>query len=433
MFGSSTSSPYDRQVSHRGFSYQTTVSEIVMKNLFPVLSLTRPVGPAGARVLVLLLAVLMLTACTFGRRQTPAADALDLPLLQTPTVTQDVAVVQRGDVAATLEFDGQVELAEQADLFFGQTGRVHAVNVVGGDTVAAGDVIAELDTRDLGFDMTAAELNLTLARERLADAEALRDYARQGAQLALEIAELRHQSYQQTDAPDPAELEIRRREVDRAKLALEQVEAGLGSSTGADVRGYQADVSLAELAVQRLEAALADSRLVAPFAGEVRLFEELEEGKVAAAYATVAQVVDPDSFRITANVVRADLERLYEGMPVQLKLPSRLGFTAAATIATLPQPFGSGAGGSVLITLDDPADAMSLREGSTVRAVVELSRSADALWLPTGAVRGFGNNRFVLVNNNGTVQEVPVTVGATNSDQVELLDGAFEGMEVLVQ
>jgi multidrug efflux pump subunit AcrA (membrane-fusion protein) len=391
------------------------------------------VFPRLMQTLIAVAMVSLLAACTFGRQQPAPADALDLPLLQTPVIEQEVAAVQRGDVAATLEFDGQVELAQQADLFFGQTGRVRAVNVVSGDTVAPGDLIAELDTRTLDFDRQAAELNLALARERLDDAQALRAFELQEAQLAVEIAELRLQAYAQLDAPDQVELEIRGRAVTQAQLALQQVEEGLGSNAAADVRRNETDVALAELALARLDASLTDSQLIAPFAGEVRLFADLEVGRVATGYETVAQVVDPASFRITANVVRADLERLYEGMPVQLKLPSRLGFTADATITTLPQPFGSGTGGSVLIALDDPADTMSLREGSSVRAVAELSRSEDTLWLPVRAVRGFGRNRFVLINNNGTIQEIPVTVGAVNSDQVELIDGVFEGMEVLIQ
>ncbi len=197
----------------------------------------------------------------------------------------------------------------------------------------------------------------------------------------------------------------------------------------------EADLALAELKLQQVAAKLEDAQIVSPFDGEVQLYPELEEGKGVPAYEAVARLVDPASYEIVASLVRDDMEYLYEGMPVIARVSGALGDTElSGVIATLPQPFGSGLGTSTIIALDDAEATAQLRAGAGIELAAELNRQEATLWLPPEAVRGFGENRFVLVEETGgSLNEVPIVVGVSNSEQVQILDGAFEGMTVVGQ
>lgn len=68
--------------------------------------------------------------------------------------------VVRGDVAETLELVGDIDIEDRADLGFGFSGRVARVNVVEGQEVVKGDVLASLSMNQLQAEYLEAQANL---------------------------------------------------------------------------------------------------------------------------------------------------------------------------------------------------------------------------------------------------------------------------------
>ena len=81
-------------------------------------------------------------------------------------------------------------------MFFRRNGRVAAIYVQDGDTVQAGDIIAELDSELLLLDLEAAQLGVEIATEDLEQAEEALQIRRLQAQLTLENALLQFQRQQ---------------------------------------------------------------------------------------------------------------------------------------------------------------------------------------------------------------------------------------------
>ena len=79
------------------------------------------------------------------------------------------ATVQRGSISQTLSTTGVTVAQSTADLSFGQSGTVSAVNVTLGQEVKQGDVLAEITSDDLQSAVTTAELNLASAEAKLDD------------------------------------------------------------------------------------------------------------------------------------------------------------------------------------------------------------------------------------------------------------------------
>ena len=332
--------------------------------------------------LAVVLSAALLGGCTFGRAPAPTP----IPVLFTtpgaipgtgssagpgagpgirPGMARQVYTVQRGEIVDTMTFGAQVVRARQEDLFFGAAGRVQAVYVHSGAQVQLDQVIAVLDTRVLELDRQAAAARLDLAQARLDLAEANLRFARlqraadlQAARLELKRIEARAGHATELYRLDHTLQELA---VKQAELALEQLGAGVEP-------GLEADVTQAAIALKKVETALADAEITAPFAGQVLLYDALQKGKVIQAYSPVAALVDPAALLLEANLLPADLAALTEGMAVQIKLSDPLAKPIPGVVRTLPQPFGSGGGTSVLIVPKDGTAAGHFARGQVCRS-----------------------------------------------------------------
>ncbi len=81
--------------------------------------------------------------------------------------TGDVITAVIGNLSASASASGKIKAAQTANLSAQTTGIVQDVMVSVGDTVQAGDMLAQLDTTDLAFAVARAEQNLTLQEANL--------------------------------------------------------------------------------------------------------------------------------------------------------------------------------------------------------------------------------------------------------------------------
>jgi multidrug efflux pump subunit AcrA (membrane-fusion protein) len=341
-----------------------------------------------------------------------------------------LVTVERGDVVESMSFPGKITLAIEEDLFFGADGRVEQIYVENGDIVEEGALIAELDTHILAMDIELAEKEAGIAEQQVVEAQEVLEEDLEIAQRNLEIAELTLNSLERGVDSDPYSIAIQKFEVDRAHTALDRIERRWTY----DLERLTAGVDRAALALIKLEASRNDAQIVAPFSGEVRLFEMLGSGesvRAVQAYETVASVLDPESLQIDANLVNDDLELLAEGMPARITPVSRPGVGLDGEVRRLPQPFGTGTGTLTEIAFADIEEAGKLRPGMSTPITVELDHAQETLWVPVEALHGFDSNYYVEGREGATTREVPVTIGLRNDERVEILSGLNEGDQVV--
>jgi RND family efflux transporter MFP subunit len=329
-------------------------------------------------------------------------DATPTPL-PTPIVpTKPTYEVQRGEVVRKLAFTGRVAPVVEEELFFRTSGYVGSVYVSRGDDVQAGDVLAELEVRDLKNQLaqaeaslrsaqssneqrtTEAEIDLRTAELRLASIKADDPTPRvTTAEVALERARDRLRDAQQAyeDAWDPgrewelniepnrqaleAEREAAERALQEARRSLRVAEAAHQEALQAqeihryNVQIQEQAVSLARLRLEKLESGLdveeirlnvqrlrdqlSDARLVAPFDGRV-LMARIDEGRAVEAHATVMTVGDLGALELSASVATRQMEDLIEGMPVTCTSIAHPGAEIEGHIRRLPYPYGGGGG-----------------------------------------------------------------------------------------
>ncbi|GAB4198608.1 MAG: efflux RND transporter periplasmic adaptor subunit [Roseiflexaceae bacterium] len=142
----------------------------------------------------------------------------------TPLRTADQVFPRRDTIIATVNATGQIAPAQTARLNFASVGRVERVRVKVGQTVRAGDPLAELEARELELRLAQADAQLTQAQ---ANAQKLRDGA------------------------TPEEIEASQAQLRQAQAQLRQTS---GSVTPADIRAAEAQLAQAQAQLQRLTA-----------------------------------------------------------------------------------------------------------------------------------------------------------------------------------
>ncbi len=196
-------------------------------------------------------------------------------------------------------------------------------------------------------------------------------------------------------------------------------------------------VERARLAVERLEAQIADTQVVSPFAGRVTAVN-VTEGHEVSAYATAFVVSDESQLEITAEPTADQLDRLAEGMVVDLTFSQYPDQVVMGEIYQLPYPYGSGGGTSLEVTdrktrISFDAQGLELKPGDLVRVDVTVAQKDDALWLPPAAIRTFAGRSFVVVLEDGVERRVDVVLGIQGTERVEILEGLEEGQVVVAQ
>jgi multidrug efflux pump subunit AcrA (membrane-fusion protein) len=425
-------------------------------------------------------------------QQGPTPTPVPTPIVPTkPTYN-----VERGDVIELEKFTGRIAPVKEVELFFRTSGWIRNVFVERDNFVEEGQVLADLEIDDLERDLLSRNLDLERVQSVLDEAE--QDLANdiRRAEVDKEIVELRLEKAraqdlspkQQQAAADlektliqlkqaqedydeiawrndrasrgeaddlqqatleylqakatydlamqdinnqKYDLAILERQVELAQIKLDELDVGVDPLLVNDVKQ-------AQLSVEKLEAVIADSQIVAPFAGQVTS-ESLTEGREITPHKIVVILADMSEMELTADPSNSQLDNLVEGMPIEAYLSSKPGERYTGTIRRLPYPYGGGGRSEgveeedkstrIVLDVDFAETDLEIGDVLTVEAVVE--HRQDVLWLPPQAVRKFEGREFVVVQDGELQRRVDVKIGVESVDRVEIEEGLSEGQIVI--
>ena len=364
--------------------------------------LTRWIGPV-----ILVLIMFLASGCiqNLGSQGSSQPTPTLMPTLA--AATKVTYTVTRGSISDEIKFDGRVVPVTQQDLFFKVGGRVRKVYVAEGDTVKAGQVLADLtQVDDLESQQASSQLNLRRAQIQVDE-----------AQNELDLFKLTTPRWQ---TGYDQQLAIKTSQLELAKIGLEDASMG----------------------VQDASKSIADASIIAPFDGQLLSFS-LQEGDSVDAYKSVAVVADVTKLEISADVPSTSLSKLSTGMPVSISNVFQEGQVIQGTIRRIPYVLGTSSLSSstnsttttedttTRISLPSNLDGSGLKLGSAVQLVVVLQKKDNVLLLPTQALRTFEGRNFVLVKNGAIQQRVDVKLGIQSDTEVEILDGLTAGQVVI--
>jgi len=194
-------------------------------------------------------------------------------------------------------------------------------------------------------------------------------------------------------------------------------------------------LELAQTVLDELNAVYSNMRITAPFDGTI-VSITIFDGSMVEANQMVLAVANMDDLLVSARLRADDMALLTVGMKVTVNAVKGNMPTVPGTIKSLPYPYGSvdteSSDGSVQIALDRSPLELGYNVGDMVSMSLVLEEKADALWLPSQAVREFEGRYFVIVQDGEAQRRVDVKVGIIEADRIEITDGLVEGQVVVV-
>lgn len=373
-----------------------------------------------------------------------------------PQVSYRTVPAERGALTVEVSATGTLAPLTQVDVSTELSGVVRSVSVDENQRVAAGDVLAVLDTSRIEAQIERAEANVAAAAARVLDAEVTLTETRQTLARAEQLSS-------RGMVADQA-LETSKAAFDRADSAV------------AIARANQ-DIAVAELKLQQAD--LDKSTIYAPIDGIV-LTRSLNPGQTVSA-STQAPILfviaeNLERMELKAAIDEADIGQVAQGQTARFTVdafPTRRFDAEISDIA-----YASVVTEGVVTyeaRLAVTNDELLLRPGMTATVDIVTREAGDALLVPASAFRfspavaeerssGFGlqalfspprmgmgrggrgrggergqaretadpAQRTLYVMENGTPQATRVTTGSSDGDRIEIVDGLEDGAEIVV-
>ncbi len=326
-----------------------------------------------------------------------------------------------GSIAPDLFGIGTVEARRVFLIGPTTAGRLRAVSVDVGDTVRAGQVLAEMDPVDLDERIAAVDASIARAGSAVAAAQAqLKDAAARmelAAVNARRYAELGQQNFISTGA-----VEARLQE----QLSAEAV-----------VGGANANLAAARQEPQRLAAEKAGlrqqrdkMRLLAPADGLV-VSRDAEAGSTVVAGQAVLRVVDPATLWVKLRLDQGRSAGLATGLRAQIVLRSNPAQPLAGRVARVEVLSDSITEERVAQVAFDVLPA-GVSIGELAEVTLQLGASAPSVVLPNASIRRRGEQTGVWRVADGVTRFTPVRLGQSSLDgQVQVLQGLQAGDRVV--
>lgn len=370
---------------------------------------------------------LLLLAALQGACERLPGDVLVTPTpIPTPVpIPKAVHPVERADIVDSVTLLGLVDSRRRENLSFRIAGRLNRFHVRPGDSVEAGQLLAELDVGFLPHELAKAEKQLEIARLRLEAAEGTKTLAVADAQATLRLDRL---ELEQARAGAQEE-EVARRELALAnsttKLEL------LAEQHDREIALLQAEVELKAIDVEMLLAQIEQAQLLAPFAGVVR-YTDGEVGQMIEEYIPVMGLADPDALEVRSSLPSdEELPKLRPGQAVAIVFRLYPQREVTGRLIQVSTPTGAGSADEGLpVRIEFSAPDLELEVGSLADMRIVVERKEDVLTIPNATIHSYFNRRYVLVKEGESTVEVDIRLGVTDGERSEVLAGLEENEQV---
>jgi len=333
-----------------------------------------------------------------------------------------VAKVEQGTVLPALFGIGTVE-ARRAYLI-GPTvaGRVKRVLVDVGDSVRAGQLLAEMDPVDLDQRVAALDAGLARARSAVAVAQA----QQHDAASKRELAAINARRYTELGAQkfvSQSVVDAKLQEEQSARAGLEAAAAGLA--------GARQDIDRLGAERQGLREQRANVRLLAPSDGVVSA-REAEPGSTVVAGQAVLRLVDPASLWLRVRFDQGRSEGLAAGLPARVVLRSRPQTALPGKVARV-ELVSDAITEERIAQVEFVAPPTVVSIGELAEVTLDLPAAAPSPIVSNASLKRLGEQTGVWVIADGKPRFVAIKAGARGLDgRVQILDGLKVGDEVVV-
>jgi HlyD family secretion protein len=366
-----------------------------------------------------------------------------------------IVTLKRDDmvISVSATATGTVESEAEVNLRAEVPGRILRLLVDEGDRVAPGQVVAELDPREMEAQLALASAELATARARLEEEQAgvvvLRERVRTKIEETRATRDRTAKDLERMRALH-AEGAVARQQVDLAQAEFDVASAAhaaaLADRDQVTVKEHQvaaarAAVAQREAQIRLLEVQRSRMTLRSPIAGLVtRRYASQGEviglggGMTVTLGGPLFTLVDLNRLFIRATVDEYDARLVRVGQEVRVNLEVLPGRSLRGRVYKIA-PAVSGERQeartfSIRVALEEGKEF--LKPGMSADVEVIVARRPNALFVPSQGILERQGKKWVYVVANGRARLTPVRVGESNWNSTEILEGLREGDRVVI-
>ena len=320
-----------------------------------------------------------------------ALAALSAQALELPTAKPTTGTIHRW-----VALPSTLAPWQQATLFAKVTGYVKTILVDKGDTVKAGQLIAEIEAPELEAELAKNESESAALKPAFVFAQ--QEYDR------LVKA--------QKSSPDlilPQMLEKAKSELDKAKAAFDVVEAS----------------------AKHARVMLAYTKLTAPFDGIITARHADPGALVNASTSKVVDLVDAHTIRLQIPVTEMEIPLVQQDKPVKVAIEALGPAPIESSISRISYALDP-ATRTMLAEADLKNAELKLRPGMYAMAKIGVDKHENALLIPVTGLVMEKTNAFVFKHAEGKALKTAITIGFNDGANVEVLTGIDKDTTILL-
>ena len=293
----------------------------------------------------------------------------------------------RGEVYRFINLPGEVRPLYEVTLFAKVNGYLDKLTVDKGDSVKAGDLIADIDVPELRANLVKYKAEL-------------------------ELAQAEYKQMSETATSNVAYVPASDTDSGKNRLAIASGKLAVAKSN-----------------LQYTETMLKYTRLTAPFSGIIThryvdpgAYIPLPDATSTPETAAIVNLTDFKTLRMQVAVPETEATRIKIGQPIRWTADDYPGehFDGKVTRAYWALDKAT----KTMLTETQMANpGMKLQPGMLVNARIAIEKKDDALLLPVGALVKEKTSSFVFIFNDGKAKKVPVQVGFNDGANVEIVAG----------
>jgi len=375
---------------------------------------TPPLGSVRPRLLVLgaggvlILGLIFLGSYWQRRRQSAVLTADTVAASRAPRHVLTLKP-RLGKSERTLVLPASLEGLEQTEIDARANGYVRRWLVDLGDSVAQGQLLAELDTPELDRELEQAQARLAQSDAAISEASATHEFSR------AVLARYQELAPQGIASRQDLEQKLSQSNIDQAHLAVVRAER---SSQLANVH--------------RLQQLKLFARVVAPFAGTITE-RSIVRGKLVAAgsgqHLFKIAVLDP--VRVFVQVPQSLVAGLAPGLPAQVRVAQQRGSVWQGSVARTASSLDP-TSRTMSVEIRVPNADHRLLPGMYGEVTLQLDSKQPTLVLPGSAVAATKEGvRVAVVTAGGSVHWANVRIERDNGGDVEISEGLSESDTVI--
>ncbi len=384
-------------------------------------------------IAVLVILIALLSGCSKPKE---AAEA------EAPTPVQ-VDAATRGPIDLIVTANAVLYPVNQANVTSKISAPVRRVLVNRGDHVKSGQLLAELESRDLAASAEESKSQLDQAQaayQTVTGATVPEDRTKaeadvQADQQALDAAKKLYDN--RIDLQKQGALA--QKLVDDARVAMVQAQSQLDTAqrhlqsvrqvTGSEQqKAAQAQVDAAKAHYSSAAVQVVYAEVRSPINGIVA-DRSIYPGETAAAGAAIVSIVDISQVVARANIPVKEAASVRVGRPATITGPE--GVLAGKVTVVSPAVDPSTTTIEVWVQAENPGEKM--KPGGTVQVSIRADLIQDTLLVPASALLNSdqGGEKVMVVGKDSVAHERQVTVGIREGNRVQILGGVNQGEKVI--